>query len=72
MSTLHSGGAICWTTPELLDVFSGKRRNKHTVESDMYALSMPVITEVGGSLPIELIAHVHALSLAVQLGYSFR
>ena len=71
MSTLHSGGAICWTTPELLDVFSGKRRNKHTVESDIYALSM-VITEVGGSLPIELIAHVHALSLAVQLGYSPR
>ena len=49
---------IRWTAPELLDVFSDKRKKQSpTVKSDMYALSM-VIIEVGGFPSIELNAHM--------------
>lgn len=50
-STPHGGATIRWAAPELLDAISHTgRKQRHTAESDIYALSMVVI-EVGDSKP---------------------
>ncbi|KAF9643286.1 kinase-like protein [Thelephora ganbajun] len=51
-STPHSGGTICWSTPELLDAFSGKSKGQTpTIKSDVYALSMVIIELYTGNIP---------------------